>query len=123
MIRLCMGILLIFTGGLFTWISLISLIRNRVKPRQRIDPSVFAVMDLQVQDYRPRVLPVNIHTKGRKDSLNLETTLNEGDGSPSPALFGNSFRTNDSVNDSPPSVLRMRSLDKDKDGESKTLGL
>ncbi len=123
MIWLCVGIFLILLGGFFIWLSLRGLFTKRHKPRQRIDASVFAVMELHAQDYRPRVYPANIITKGRKDSLNLETTLNEGEVSPSSALFGNSFRTSPPVTDSPSSALRMRTLDKDKDGESKTLGL
>ncbi len=121
MILTIVGIIFVFVGVVFTWCALRGLLRTRAKPRQRVDASVFAVMEIHAQEYRPRIAQPNIISRGRRDSLTLDTVFPEG-GTPGQGLFNKPAKSSP-VEEFPPSALHMRPLYNNKEGESKTLGL
>jgi hypothetical protein len=123
MIQISIGTILIFMGILISWLSLRGLMKNRVKPHQRMDASVFAVMELRAQEYRPRITPQSVIPRGRRDSLNLEQPSKEEGRPLGSGLLGKVHNSTTPADDSLPTNLRIRSLDREKDGETKTLGL
>jgi hypothetical protein len=123
MIQISIGTILIILGSLCSWLSLRGLLKNRTKPHQRLDASVFAVMELRAQEYRARITPQSVIPRARRESLNLEQPSKEEGRTPEPGLFGTVHKSASPADDSLPPNLRIRSLDREKDGETKTLGL
>lgn len=117
------GVLLILAGAFITWASLRGLNSNRTKPRQRIDPSVFAVMELQALEFHPKSVIPTTNPRSRRDSLNLEAGFKDIGSSSGTTLFGKPANGSDKLESPSSSTLHIRSMDVDSESDHKTLGL
>ncbi len=123
MIQIWAGLVLVIIGCLVTWLSLRGLVKTRVKPRQRVDASVFAVMELQAQEYRVRYAPPSLIQRGRKETLNFEPSPKEREGTLSTGLFGEVSKSAPDSEDLSPPALHIGSTERKDEEETKTLGL
>ncbi|MCG3197396.1 MAG: hypothetical protein GHCLOJNM_01882 [bacterium] len=121
MMSILIGTLLVAIGTGMVY-SVIRSLRPEARVRPRMDPAVFATLDLRAPEYRAKSAPPSPFAKLRGEGRAVEPPR-EPRSEASTGLFTRDREDRIPREGRPSPALRIHGIDPDEDAEQKTLGL